>query len=416
MDHRDPELFAEILAAVHRVAATGSFTGGAAIEAFEQNYAAWCETRHAIGVSSGTEALVLVLRALGIGPGDEVLVPANSFIATAEAVSLTGARPRFADVDPESQLLTAATLAAALTPAVRCVIPVHLFGRTVELEPIMNLARARGLHVVEDAAQAHGARYRGQRVGTIGDAGIFSFYPAKNLGAWGDAGAVVTACDEIAERVRLMRSHGEQPRYRHRVIGTTARLDAIQAAVLATKLPRLEQWTDARRAAADALRDELADAGSALAPNPAEPGTDHVYHQFVIRTPRRDALKEHLARQGIATAIHYPVPIHRSEAYASLAGERDVAPCATRLAGEILSLPIFPAITGEQIARIGDAVRRCSVQLDERAGARAAKGRGVVKHLLARGSTARIPPLVGTDRASEPGGRGPRIVRKVTKR
>ena len=229
MDHTDPELFGELMAAVEEVARIGAFTGGAVVEEFESEYAAWCEVPSAVGVSSGTEALVLALRALEVGPGHEVLVPANSFIATAEAVSLVGARPRFVDVNPRTQLVTRTTFERALTPSARCLIPVHLFGRTVEMAPIMELARSRDLLVIEDAAQAHGARYRGQRVGTIGHAGTFSFYPAKNLGAWGDAGMFVTPHRELADRVSLMRSHGENPRYHHRMVGTTGRLDAIQA-------------------------------------------------------------------------------------------------------------------------------------------------------------------------------------------
>lgn len=363
MDHEDPELFEELMAAVADVAGTGAFTAGAAVEGFEADYAAWCEVPHAVGVSSGTEALVLALRALQVGPGDEVVVPANSFIATAEAVSIVGARPRFADVDADTQLVTAETLQRALTPAVRCVIPVHLFGRTVEMAAVMELARTAGLLVLEDAAQAHGARYRGQRVGTIGDAGTFSFYPAKNLGAWGDAGAVVTAREDLADRVRLMRSHGESPRYRHRVVGTTARLDAIQAAVLRVKLSRLDERNQARRLAADRLRGTLLDLDSLTAPAPVAPDGDHVYHQFVVRTPQRDAVRDLLARQGIATGIHYPIPIHRSEAYESIAEGDDAAPCATRLAQEILSLPMFPSLTGEQIERIGGAVRECSIDI-----------------------------------------------------
>jgi dTDP-3-amino-3,4,6-trideoxy-alpha-D-glucose transaminase len=353
MDHDDPDLLRELLGAIEQVAATGAFIGGSAVEAFEADYAAWCETAHAIGVSSGTDALVLALRALQIGPGDEVVVPANSFIATAEAVSLVGARPRFADVDPETQLITAATIEPALTSAVSCLIPVHLFGRTVDMDPIMTLARARGLRVIEDAAQAHGARYRGCRVGTIGDAGTFSFYPAKNLGAWGDGGAVITGDEQIAQRVRLLRSHGENPRYHHRVIGTTARLDAIQAAVLRVKLERLEQRNEDRRRVAAALRETLS--CSALTPPPLpKGGCDDVYHQFVVRSAERDELRKHLAQAGIATGIHYPIPIHRSEAYAALAGRRDVAPVATSLANEILSLPIFPGLGAEQIERIGE--------------------------------------------------------------
>ena len=353
MDHGDPNLLRELLGAIESVAATGAFTGGGAVEAFEADYAARCETAHAVGVSSGTDALVLALRALQIGPGDEVVVPANSFIATAEAVSLVGARPRFADVDPDTQLITAATIEPTLTSAVSCLIPVHLFGRTVDMNPIMTLARARGLRVIEDAAQAHGARYRGRRVGTIGDAGTFSFYPAKNLGGWGDGGAVITGNEQIAQRVRLLRSHGESPRYHHRVIGTTARLDAIQAAVLRVKLQRLEQANEDRRRAAAALRETLK--CSTLTPPPAAVhGCDHVYHQFVVRSAQRDGLRTHLARGGIASGIHYPIPIHRSEAYAALAGRRDVAPVATRLATEILSLPIFPGLCAEQIERIGE--------------------------------------------------------------
>jgi dTDP-3-amino-3,4,6-trideoxy-alpha-D-glucose transaminase len=356
MDHEDPELLGELLAAVAEVASKGAFTGGAAVEEFESDYAAWCETPYAVGVSSGTEALVLALRALGIGSGDEVLVPANSFIATAEAVSLVGGRPRFADVDAETQLLTAETLQAALTPAVRCVIPVHLFGRTVDMAPVMDLAGAAGVSVLEDASQAHGARYRGRRVGTIGDAGTFSFYPAKNLGAWGDGGAVVTGRSDLAEQVRLMRSHGESPRYRHRIVGTTGRLDAIQAAVLRLKLRRLDQGNQARREAAARLREALLQAAPIIAPPPAARDGDHVYHQFVIRTPDRDAVQDLLRRQCIPTAIHYPIPIHRSEAYQALAQKHDEAPQASRLAGEILSLPMFPSLTSSQIAWIADAL------------------------------------------------------------
>jgi dTDP-3-amino-3,4,6-trideoxy-alpha-D-glucose transaminase len=364
MDHDDAELFHELVAAVCDVASTGAFTGGAAVEEFEADFAAWCEISHAVGVSSGTEALALVLRALEITPCDEVVVPANSFIATAEAVSLVGARPRFADVDERTQLMTVETLEKVLTPEVRCVIPVHLYGRTVEMQPIMDFARAYGLVVVEDAAQAHGARYQGKRVGTVGDAGTFSFYPAKNLGAWGDGGAVVTARQDLAERVRLLRSHGESPRYHHQMVGTTGRLDAIQAAILRVKLPGLDERNEARRKAAGRLRQALAGAEPIVTPPPAPPDGDHVYHQFVVRTPRRDLVRAFLGERRIATGIHYPIPIHRSEAYAALAATEDVAPCSTRLAGEILSLPIFPSITAEQIERIADALCESRTHVD----------------------------------------------------
>jgi len=363
MDHGDPDLFGELMDAVRRLAAQGAFTGGEVVEDFEAEYAAWCEIPHAVGVSSGTEALILALRALEIGPGDEVVVPANSFIATAEAVSLVGATPRFADVDPQTQLMTLETMKRALTPNVSCVIPVHLYGRTVEMHPIIELAAERRMRVIEDAAQAHGARYQGRRVGTIGDVGAFSFYPAKNLGAWGDGGAVICRSAEIAERVRLLRSHGESPRYHHSMVGTTGRLDAIQAAILHRKLRHLERWNEARREAADALRTALR--GSTVDPPAApEDGCDHVYHQFVVRTPQRPALRGFLSREGIATGIHYPIPIHRSRAYRAAAGEGDVAPVATRLANEILSLPMFPGIAPEQIQRIGDAALRFAGRVD----------------------------------------------------
>jgi dTDP-3-amino-3,4,6-trideoxy-alpha-D-glucose transaminase len=360
MDHQDPDLFAELMRAVEGVAAAGAFTGGAAVERFEAEFAAWCEAPYAVGVSSGTDALVLALRALGIGAGDEVVVPANSFIATAEAVSIVGARPRFADVDERTQLITAETLAGALSSRVRCVIPVHLFGRTVDMDPILQLAHAKGCCVIEDCAQAHGARYRGRRVGTIGDAGTFSFYPAKNLGAWGDAGAVITTREDLAESVRLMRSHGESPRYRHRVVGMTGRLDAIQAAVLRQKLPRLERANEARRRVAGALCEQLAQADSIVRPAPLGAVEDHVFHQFVLRAPARDALREMLAAEGIASGIHYPTPIHRSEAYAAIAQEDDVAPTATKLSAEILSLPIFPSMSSAQVERVGEVVCRCA--------------------------------------------------------
>jgi dTDP-3-amino-3,4,6-trideoxy-alpha-D-glucose transaminase len=232
------------------------------------------------------------------------------------------------------------------------------------MAPIMEFAEARNLLVLEDTAQAHGARYRGQRVGTIGHAGAFSFYPAKNLGAWGDAGVFVTPHQDLADRVRLLRSHGESPRYHHRMIGTTGRLDAIQAAVLRLKLSRLDGRNHARRLVADELREALVDAEDITLPTAVGREEDHVYHQFVIRTPRRDAVKEHLAQQGIASAIHYPIPIHQSHAYAC-GGPHDLAPCATRLSGEILSLPMFPSMSSAQVERIAGALHECSGALHD---------------------------------------------------
>ncbi len=358
MDNHDPAMMRELVDAVEDVARSGAFIGGRFVESFEAALAAACQTAHAVGVSSGTEALTLTLRALELAPGDEVIVPANSFVATAEAVILAGARPCFADVDPDTQLVTAATLERAHNPRVRGLIPVHLFGRTANMDEIAALAREWGAWVVEDCAQAQGATYDGRPVGTWGDAGTFSFYPAKNLGAWGDAGAVVTNRSDIAERVRLLRSHGEQPRYHHRVVGTTGRLDALQAAVLERKLLRLDGWNADRRRVADALRGGMS-LGSDVTPPPSAPApADHVYHQFVVTTDERDALREHLDGHGVATAIHYPVPIHRSDAFREFAGDgqRDVAPVATMLAEQICSLPIFPGMRDSQVEQVVDAV------------------------------------------------------------
>ncbi|HVR06307.1 MAG TPA: DegT/DnrJ/EryC1/StrS family aminotransferase [Solirubrobacteraceae bacterium] len=357
MDCADPALLEELLGVVREVAERGAFTLGHNVEDFERDFAAYCETDFAVGVSSGTEALALALRALEIGPGDEVIVPSNSFIATAEAVSAVGATPRLIDVDPDTHLITAELVAAALGPRVRCVIPVHLFGATVDLDPILQLAGEAGIHVLEDACQAHGARHRGRRVGTLGALGCFSFYPAKNLGAWGDGGAVVTASPELADRVRLLRSHGERPRYHHRVAGATARLDALQAAILRRKLTRLDGWCEERRRLGAALRQRLDGAGVDPVRLPF-PDADHVYHLFVVRCDRRDALREHLLAEGVASAIHYPVPIHRTGAYAELGLQPGSLPVSESLAGRICSLPIFPGMTGAELEQIAGAVEK----------------------------------------------------------
>jgi dTDP-3-amino-3,4,6-trideoxy-alpha-D-glucose transaminase len=357
LDNADPELLAELLDVVARVASTGAFTMGRELEAFEAEYAAYCETRHAIGVSSGTEALVLALRALGIGPGDEVVVPTNTFIATAEAVSLVGATPRLIDVDPETHLMTAAGVEGAIGPRTRCVIAVHLMGATIDVPAIAEVARRAGIALVEDCAQAHGARIGGRRVGTFGDFGCFSFYPTKNLGGWGDGGAVTTADDQLAERVRLLRSHGEQPRYHHRIVGTTARLDALQAALLRVKLGRLDAVNERRRMLGQRLRDALAGTRVQLPRPVLADGGDHVYHLFVVRTPHRDELRAHLERHGVGTAVHYPFPVHRTEAYAELGMGPGSLPVAERLAQEICTLPLFPAMTEDELERVIDGVR-----------------------------------------------------------
>jgi dTDP-4-amino-4,6-dideoxygalactose transaminase len=366
LDNRDPALFEELMTAVERVAAQAAFTLGDEVSAFEQEFAAYCGAREAVGVSSGTDALALALRASEIGPGDEVIVPANSFIATAEAVTLVGAAPVFADVEERTQLVTAETLERHLSARTRAVLPVHLYGRTVDLDPVLAFARDHRLVVIEDACQAHGARYCERRVGTFGRCGCFSFYPAKNLGAWGDGGAVVTDDPEIADRLRLLRSHGESSRYQHHLTGTTARLHAIQAAVLRVKLRRLDAWNAARRCFAAELTRVLAETSLEL-PAPPDPGHDHVFHQYVVRTGARDALQRQLAKRGIATGLHYPVPIHRAPAYQPAEGAPPSLPVVERLAGSILSLPVLPVMVGRDrsalATRIGEAVREAS--LDE---------------------------------------------------
>jgi dTDP-3-amino-3,4,6-trideoxy-alpha-D-glucose transaminase len=353
LDNSDPELMEELLEAVARVARSAAFTLGDELDAFESEFADYCDCGYAVGVSSGTDALALCLRAMDIGPGDEVIVPANSFIATAEAVSLVGATPRFVDVEAETQLLTAETVEPALGPRVRAIIPVHLFGRTVEMEPLVQLAREHSLRLLEDASQAHGATYRGRRVGSLGDCGCFSLYPSKNLGAWGDAGAVTTSDPVLARRIRLLRSHGEEPRYFHHEPGTTARLDTVQAAILRIKLRLLDAANDARRDRSARLSSALKD--WVVVPSPPKPSCDHVYHQYVVSTPNRDSLRSHLAAHGIASAIHYPVPIHRTDAYSDPAQQR--LPVAERLAETICSLPLYPAMTEGELTAVIDACR-----------------------------------------------------------
>lgn len=363
LDSAFPELFAELMETVERIARNSAFTLGPELERFEAAFAEFCGTKYAAGVSSGTAALEIALRALGIGPGDEVIVPTYSFIATAEAVSTVGATPVIVDIDPETALITAATVERALTAKTRCVIPVHLFGRPVDMDPLLALCRERGIAVIEDACQAHGALYKGSPVGSLGDAGCFSFYPTKNLGGWGDGGALVTSDPELDAKVRLLRSHGEGTRHHHELATGTHRLDTLQAAILEVKLRHLPDWNQRRRDAADALRAGLAN-DAVIAPAPAAADSDHVYHLFVVRSSHRDALRDHLDASGIASAIHYPTPIHLQPAYAELGLGRGDLPVAERLASENCSLPIFPAIEDSQIAEIVAAVNGFEVPAD----------------------------------------------------
>jgi dTDP-4-amino-4,6-dideoxygalactose transaminase len=331
------------------------FIGGPAVEEFEQAWAGYCGAAHAVGVGNGTDALQLTLMALGIGPDDEVVVPANTFVASAEAVVLAGATPRFADVSPRTLLLTPDDLEAAMTPRTRAVIVVHLYGQMPDMDALCRTAERAGVVIIEDAAQAHGATWRGRRAGSIGRAGCFSFYPGKNLGAFGDAGAVVTNDADLAKSIRILRDHGRTPgsHYRHELVGTNSRLDALQAVVLTAKLARLDDWNEARRSIAARYRAAFATGPVRLVED--EPGARGVYHLAVARTPERARVQQQLAAMGIETGIHYPIPCHRQAAYLRFA--TGPLPVSEAAAAEVLSLPMFPHLRDEQVALVCDAVQ-----------------------------------------------------------
>ena len=338
-----------------RVLVSSRFIGGEAVEQFEAAWAAYCRVPHAVGVANGTDALQLTLTALGIGPGDEVIVPANTFVATAEAVVLAGATPRFADVCPDTLLLTPGCLEAAITSRTRAVIVVHLYGQMPDMTALGQAAAKAGIAVIEDAAQAHGATWQGRPAGSIGVAGCFSFYPGKNLGAFGDAGAVVTADAGLAARIKVLRDHGRAAgsHYRHEQVGTNSRLDALQAAVLTVKLTRLDAWNTARRSIA--ARYHAAFASSPARPVAEVAGMRGVYHLAVVRVPDRAQVQKQLAAMGVETQIHYPIPCHQQAPYRRFADRPLLA--AERCAGEVLSLPMFPHMTDGQVAQVCDAVQ-----------------------------------------------------------
>ncbi len=363
MTHQVP--FTDIAAMTREVRATvdegwtrllesSQFIGGDAVAAFEQAWAARCGVPYAVGVANGTDALRLTLTALGIGPGDEVIVPTNTFVATAEAVVLAGATPRFADVSPQTLLLTPAGLEAAITPRTRAVIVVHLYGQMPDMSALCRAADQAGLMVIEDAAQAQRATWQGRPAGSLGRAGCFSFYPGKNLGAFGDAGAVVTGDASLAELIMSLRDHGRisGSHYQHQLVGTNSRLDALQAMVLSAKLTRLDAWNEARRSIAARYRAAFGPAPAGL---PDEiPGAKGVYHLAVIRVPDRARVQQRLRELGVHSAIHYPVPCHQQAPYREFA--TGPLPVAEEAAGEIVSLPMFPHMTPAQVTHVCDAV------------------------------------------------------------
>lgn len=349
------ELKIEIDAAIHRVLDSGWYILGPEVEAFEAEWAAWCGASHAVGLANGLDALILALRALDIGPGDEVIVPSNTYIATWLAVTAVGARPVPVEPDPATYNIDPARIAAAITPATRALLPVHLYGQPADLDPILALARQHGLGVIEDAAQAHGARYKGRRIGAHGDVVCWSFYPGKNLGALGDSGAITTNRADLADRIRVLRNYGSRVKYVNEVQGVNSRLDPIQAAVLRAKLPHLEAWTDRRRAIAAAYAEGLRDSGLILphVPDWADPA----WHLYVVRSPDRDGLQKRLAEAGVGTLIHYPIPPHMQAAYADLGLVPEALPLARDLAGEVLSLPMGPQVPLADAARVIAAER-----------------------------------------------------------
>ena len=353
----------------------GAYIGGPAVTAFERRWADYCGAGHAVGLASGTDALELSLIALGLGPGDEVIVPANTFIATAAAVVRAGATPRFADVSDDTLLMTSGTLAEAITPRTRAVIVVHLYGQVPDMTSLLATAGQAGIAVIEDAAQAHGAEWAGRRAGSFGEAACFSFYPAKNLGAFGDAGAVVTSRPELADQIRSLANHGRShgsSHYEHDYIGTNSRLDALQAIVLSGKLARLDAWTERRIALASRYEKllggrEFSDAGLKL--TATSPLARHVYHLFVVRVAGREGVRAELAERGIQTGVHYPVPCHLQPPLRRFA-ERPL-PVAEQAAGEIVSLPMFPHMTDRQVDYVCEslaAVLRAAATRPETAG------------------------------------------------
>jgi dTDP-4-amino-4,6-dideoxygalactose transaminase len=345
----------DVQAAMTSVVEDAAFIGGKYVGAFEKEFAEFCGVKHAVGVSSGTSALHLALLALGIGPGDEVITAANTFIATTEAISHAGARFTLVDINPDNYTIDVSRIEGAITARAKAIIPVHLYGQMAEMDAIMEMARKHNLVVIEDAAQAQGAEYKGRRAGSYGNAAGFSFYPAKNLGAYGDAGIVVTNDKNVADRVRLFANHGRRTANDHSVEGFNARLDGIQAAVLSAKLPYLTRWNSLRRAAARRY-DTLLSSLNLITPKEM-PEARHIYHLYVIRVMERDNVKAGLEAKGIGCGLHYPIPIHLLDAYKHIRKGQGSYPVTEAVAQEILSLPIYPEITTEQQEYVADCLK-----------------------------------------------------------
>ena len=346
----------EIRAAIDGVLADQRFILGPQVSAFEEALAQYCGTPHAIGVSSGTDALLCTLMALDIGPGDEVIVPTFTFFATAGVVARVGATPVFVDIESDTFNIDPRRVAEAVTPRTRAIIPVHLYGQCADMEPICRLAHDNEITVIEDAAQAFGATHHGTRAGGLADVACFSFFPSKNLGAFGDAGAIVTADDRLAETIRPLRMHGETTRYHHARVGGNFRLDALQAAILAVKLPHVDTWNVERRRVAERWDERLAD--TPLTTPAVRDGNESVFHQYVVRTPDRDGLQEALRNAGIASAVYYPVPLHQQACFDQFRKRTGPCPVAEAAAKEVLALPIYPELSPDVQTRVADEIRR----------------------------------------------------------
>lgn len=349
---------AEINEAVSKVIRETDFILGREVCLFEEEFAAFCQTKFAVGVDSGTSALELALRAYEIGPGDEVITAANSFIASALAISHAGATPVLVDVDEDTCTIDGAAIEKAITSRTKAIIPVHLYGHPADMDPIMQLAQRHGLVVIEDACQAHGARYKGKRAGSLGHAAAFSFYPGKNLGAYGDAGMVVTSDDAVAKHLGMLRNYGQKEKYQHMFRGYNRRLDTLQAAVLRIKLKHLEEWNDARRRHAKNYTRLLRQTGI-VAPHAAA-HCESVWHLYVIQIDQRDALKEHFSSRGIGVGIHYPIPIHLQPAYRDLGYRPGDFPVTEKCARRILSLPMYAELTPEIVNRVAETANECA--------------------------------------------------------
>ncbi|ANA34122.1 dTDP-3-amino-3,4,6-trideoxy-alpha-D-glucose transaminase [Ralstonia mannitolilytica] len=350
-----------LITAFTEVLDAGWFIHGKQCEAFEAEFAAYCEAKHCIGVSNGLDALHLILRAMAIGPGDEVIVPSNTFIATWLAVTFAGATPVPVEPREDTCNLDPELIAAAITPRTRAIIPVHLYGQPADMDPILEIARVHGLKVIEDAAQSHGARYRGKRAGSLADAAAFSFYPGKNLGALGDGGAVTTSDRELAQRIRMLSNYGSQKKYIHEAVGFNARLDEVQAALLRVKLRRLDADNAVRQQLVAIYTRELGSLPLTLQAVPD--GVDPVWHLFTIRHPARDQLQDTLTAMGVGTAIHYPTSPHRQGAYAGTALAKRDLPISDRIHAQTLSLPLSPVHTEQEVLKVAEAVYRAVMEV-----------------------------------------------------